>query len=211
MRLFLSSFRLSEAPQELSGLIGPGAQTAVVLNALDNVPALPRADWMAEEKRSLAALGLPASELDLRQYYAEPAALREALAEVALVWATGGNAFVLRDSLRRSGLDTLLAERLTENSIAYGGYSAGACVTGPTLRGIELVDDVNAVRRPIWDGLGLVDFSLAPHYRSAHREAESIEHVVAYFQAHGLPYRTLRDGQAIVARDGALRVVGRHV
>ena len=110
--------------------------------------------------------------------------------------------------MRRSGLDALLIERLGEDAVAYGGYSAGACVAAPTLRGAELVDDPSAVREPIWDGLGLVDFSIAPHYRSPHPEAEPMERVVAHFEAHAMPYRTLRDGQAIVVNGDTTRLVG---
>ncbi len=208
MRLFLSSFRLNDASRELPELAGAGARTAVVLNALDNVPGFPRADWMEAERRVLLALGLRAFELDLRDCVGRPDALRAALDGVGLVWATGGNVFVLREAMRRSGLDAVLHERLREDTVAYGGYSAGACVAGPTLRGIELVDDVGAVSEPIWDGLRLVEFSIAPHYRSAHPDAELIERVVAYFEAHAMPFRAVRDGEAIVVRDGALQLVG---
>lgn len=52
--------------------------------------------------------------------------------------------------------------------LAPCGYSAGAVVATPTLCGIELVDPPDDVPRgydaPIpWDGMGLVDFSVAPH------------------------------------------------
>ncbi len=123
------------------------------------------------------------------------------------MWITGGNVFVLRDALRRSQLDRLLTDRVGDGSLAYGGCSAGACVSGPTLRGLELVDDVSAVVNPVWDGLGLVDFCIAPHHRSAHPENRAIQQVVEYFRATGLPYRAVRDGQAIVVRDGTCRIV----
>jgi dipeptidase E len=123
------------------------------------------------------------------------------------VWITGGNAFVLREVLRRSQLDRLLTDRVTDGSLAYGGYSAGACMAGPTLRGLELVDDVSAVARPVWDGLGLVDFCIAPHHGSPHPEREAIQQVVDYFLDTGLPHRTLSDGEAIILRDGVPRLV----
>lgn len=75
------------------------------------------------------------------------------------------------------------------------------------LRGLELVDEIGAVPEPVWDGLGFVDFSIAPHYRSDHPEADAIERVVEYFRTNGMPYRTLQDGQAIVVRDGSMRTV----
>jgi dipeptidase E len=115
--------------------------------------------------------------------------------------------FVLREAIRRSGLEDFIGEQLHSEALAYGGYSAGACVAGPTLRGLEMVDDATAVNEPIWRGLGLVDCSIVPHYRSDHPESESIEEVVEYFEAARIPYRPLRDGQALVVNGGTSRVV----
>lgn len=57
------------------------------------------------------------------------------------------------------------------------------------------------------DGLGLIGFSLAPHYGSSHPEAAAIDQVVKYFRAHDMPYRTIGDGEALVVRDAALSLV----
>lgn len=186
MPLYLASFRLTGSERDLARVAGPGGRVAVVLNALDSVPQFPREEWFEDECAALRALGLDPFELDLR----EPLEL----AGVDLVWAVGGNVFVLREAMRRSGLDRVLQA----GEVAYGGYSAGACVAGSTLRGLELVDEVTAVEEPIWDGLGLVDYAIAPHYRSDHPDAERIEAVVKAFAARGIPYRALRDGEAIV-------------
>jgi dipeptidase E len=80
-------------------------------------------------------------------------------------------------------------------------------VCAPTLHGLELVDDVNAVHSPMWDGLGLIDFSLAPQYRAPHPEAAAIDRVVTYFCAHEMPYRTIGDGEALIVRDAALSLL----
>jgi dipeptidase E len=204
MRLFLASSRLTSTAPALSELVGPGARAAVVTNALDNLPGFPRETWVAEERRVLETGGFSTRELDLRCYYADSSTLASNLSQVDLVWATGGNTFVLREALHRSGLDTLIVDRIADDTLVYAGYSAGACVCAPTLRGLELVDDVNAVHSPMWAGLGLIDFSLAPHYGSPHPEAVAIDRVVDYFCAHDMPYRTISDGQALVVRDGAL-------
>jgi dipeptidase E len=188
---------------DLTELAGAGARVAVTANAFDRAGDRPRKSWVEQELRALAAAGLSPFELDLRDYCSQPDGLRRALAAVDMVWATGGNAFVLRDAISRSGLDSLLSECLRDDSLAYGGFSAGACVCAPTLRGIELMDDPRKVRNPVWDGLGLVDFSIVPHYGTADAQGKSADRVVAYFRAHGMSYRTLRDGQAIIVRDGS--------
>ncbi|MFF5209060.1 Type 1 glutamine amidotransferase-like domain-containing protein [Streptosporangium sp. NPDC000396] len=85
----------------------------------------------------------------------------------------------------------------------YAGYSAGCCVLAPSLRGLELVDDPGAVRElygadPLWDGLGLLEYAIVPHYRSEHPESEAVELVAAHYRTENVRHRTLRDGQAIV-------------
>ena len=96
----------------------------------------------------------------------------------------------------------------------WSGFSAGAVVAAPTLAGIDLVDDPNVVpdgyegTELVWDGLNFVSYSIAPHYRSDHPESGIIDDVVARFERDGMPYRALRDGEAIVIRGGDEQVVG---
>jgi dipeptidase E len=70
-------------------------------------------------------------------------------------------------------------------------------VCGPTLRGLELVDEPPRGLDPIWDGLRLVDFAIVPHYRSDPPLGPEIDRAVAFWEAARTPYRTLRDGETI--------------
>ena len=118
-----------------------------------------------------------------------------------MVWVRGGNTFLLKSIFEQSGFDTVIFDLLNQDKIVYGGYSAGIVILTPTLKGIELVDDLSLVPDKYtfrWDGLGILPFSIAPHYRSDHPESEAIESVVEYFEKNNMPYKTLRDGQVIV-------------
>ncbi len=88
VRLFLSSFRVSEEVPELVEFAGQGARVAVTANALDNLPEFPRQRWMEEERTLLGRSGLCCVDLDLRAYYGEPEAPRSPLAAVDMIWAT---------------------------------------------------------------------------------------------------------------------------
>ena len=209
MRYFLSSFRIGDRVQALVEMAGPGARVAVVSNALDFIPRAAReayARTVYDQLAVFADLGMTARDLDLRDYFERADTLAADLAGVDLVWATGGNSFLLRRAMRESGLDDILLRRLAEDSLVYGGYSAGACVAGPTLRGIEMMDEPEQVQsvyglEPIWEGLGLVDFAIVPHFESEHAEAEAAALTAAAMTATGQPHRTLRDGEAIVRWD----------
>lgn len=176
------------------------------MNAGDIYGDTKRPDYLEKEVAKMRAIGLEAEELDLRDYFEDNTGLEDRLKHYGLLWAMGGNSFVLRRAMRLSGFDKLVGGFVNDNSLVYGGFSAGAVVATKTLRGIELVDDPNSVpedypQNVVWEGLGFVDFSIAPHYRSDHPESESIEKVVEYFQTNNMPYKALRDGEALVVRD----------
>ncbi len=216
MRLYLSSYRTQDTAGDLLDLAGGPCRAVVISNALDMIPLAERQAYARKIHDPVVELrdaGLDAVDLDLRDYFANPAALERDLADVGLVWAVGGNAFLLRRALRQSGLDVLLARRLADDSLAYGGWSAGACVAGSTLRGVHLMDEPELITpsydpEVIWDGMGLTPFAIVPHFASDHAEAQAADLAAAYMAAGAIPHRTLRDGQAILRRGDQIQLVG---
>ena len=167
---------MGDRPQELRELVRPGRRAAVIANAVDYKDSRERKESVTVEVDNLAQLGFEAEELDLRKYFGSSRALGRAISQFDLIWARGGNVFVLRRAFKMSGLDDLLKRVLKEDAVAYGGYSAGIGVLTPSLHGIELVDDPDQVpdgyvAEVIWDGLGLLPYAIAPHYRSNHPES----------------------------------------
>jgi dipeptidase E len=206
MHLYLSSYRFGDEPRRLRALAGDGQRAAVIANALDYSTDLARKNaGTVREIEGLADLGFDARELDLRCYFDTPSALHDALAGVALIWVVGGNAFLLRRAFEQSGLAGYLQGRREDDSLVYGGYSAGAIVVTPTLRGIDLIDPPDVVAdgydpRVLWDGLALFPHCIAPHYDSEHPESPLIDSLVDYFVASELSFVALRDGEVIVTR-----------
>ena len=206
MRLYLSSYRLGDSAGALLALVGNGARAAIVSNALDYVPAATRAAYRAEISDPIAdfaALGIYAQDLDLKEYFGDPDRLENALRGVDLVWAMGGNSFILRRAMAQSGFDTVITELLARDAIVYGGFSAGAVVASPSLNGIELMDDPNEIPAGydpavVWDGLGLVDYAIVPHFDSPHPESVAARAVVNQHARRKTPFRALRDGEVIV-------------
>lgn len=216
MRLYLASSRLGDTFPELLRLAGQGARVAVVSNALDAISQESRAAYARTVFDPVAHFrenGLQAHDLDLRLYFGRGAALAEVLVKVDLVWAVGGNAFLLRRAMRQSGFDAIVPGLVWANQLMYGGWSAGACVAGPTLRGLERMDDPAELAdgyapETVWEGLGLIDGALVPHYGSDHPEARAAAVAATWMRDHGVPHRTLRDGDVLIqnGEDLELRV-----
>lgn len=213
MRLYLSSFRLGARPERLVDLVRRRAgatDVAVIANALDGDgdPGR-RRQALAAETAALQTLGLSPYEVDLRDYAGRSAALDRDLRACAALWVRGGNAFTLLQTMRACGADAVIARLIHEDALVYAGYSAGGCVLAPSLRGLELCDDPDEVRRayrvePPFDALGILDRAFVPHLDSpGHPETELLSLVAESYRRDGVPFWGLRDGQVLLV-DGPL-------
>lgn len=207
MRLYLSSFRMGDRFEELLSAVGPGGRVAVVSNAVDNIAPEARNAYARKVYDPLAVFrdhGLEAFDLDLRLTFGRPKATAESLSGVRLVWAVGGNTFLLRRAMFDSGLDDLIRRGVEAGDLIYGGWSAGAVVAAADISGIEGMDapdEVAAVygKPVIRRGLGLFDELIVPHFQSDHPEAAAALQTHLDLTARGVPHRTLRDGEVIIA------------
>lgn len=213
MKLYLSSYHFGNRPERLAELVGPNKTAAIIMNASDAYGNAQRPKYLAGFSSELAKLGIAGEELDLRDYFGRPAELAKLLAGFGLLWVSGGNTFILRRAMRESGLDVLLPKFLRDTDLVYGGFSAGACVLSPSLRGIHLADDPEKVpdgysSTPIWEGVSVVDFYVVPHYRSEHPESAAMENVVDYLVQEKKRYFLLHDGEALVVEGEKIEKVG---
>ena len=212
-RLYLSSYHLGNKPEELLRLVGENKKTALIINSSDWGTDENRRNQLEKQEANLKSIGLNPEEIDLRNYFGKPDELKKKLSEFGLVWLKGGNVFVLKRAIEQSGFDTIIKELLAGDKLVYGGFSAGAVVAGPTLKGIEIVDDAEVVPEGYkpefsWEGLNLVSYSIAPHHKSEHPESAAMDKVIEHFEENNMPYKGLRDGEAIVVEGGTERVVG---
>jgi len=204
MKMYLSSFRLGDHFEQLTDLIGPNKKVAVIANSIDfGSDPERRKDGVQREIDDLTKLGLQAEELDLRNYFGKSEDLEKKLSEYGTLWVRGGNTFILRKAFKESGFDKWLIGQKDNKELVYAGYSAGVCILSPTLKGLETVDDPNApaegyTKEVIWDGLGLIDFAFAPHYKSDHPETKLVDKEVEYYTKNGISFRALHDGEVII-------------
>jgi dipeptidase E len=208
--MYLSSYRLGNDPSVLRRP-GQDGRAGIILNALD-VYGETRVQNLGREVADLELLGYAPEEIDLRDYVADRDGLAERFADLDLLWVVGGNTFGLARAMTRSCFREALLPAMAIG-LVYAGYSAGACVTTPDLQGIHLMDDPGCLSDDSGPSvptttLGLLPFRIVPHWRSDHPESALSDRAAAYLDQQELPYRTLRDGEALVVReDGTVEVV----
>ena len=183
MRLYLSSYQVGNKPEELANLIGTNKRAAVIVNASDASNVAERGAELEEQMHNLFGLGFEPEEVDLRHFFDRAGELRNSIQKYGLVWVKGGNVFVLKRAFEQSGFDNVIRSLLETDSIVYGGYSAGACVMAPTLAGLDLCDDPmitpDGYRSDFsWNGMGILNYSILPHYESNHTESLLVDKIV---------------------------------
>lgn len=207
MRLYLSSMGVGDHPERLVEVLGAGARVGVVLNAVDDRPdAETQMAWEVEHDE-LDHLGLRPERLDLRTDTDV-----ERLRTIDALWVRGGNTFVLRAAMARSGADAVIIRRIVDSSLAYAGYSAGAAVLCPDLSPIAEIDDPRAAGPdPLMTGLGILDRPLIPHVgTTAFDEGRLCTSLHERLTSDGVAHHALRDGDALATAAGRLIPVPRR-
>lgn len=204
MKLYLSSIRIP-VPDELLRLLGKpltDVSVALIPNAKDYYSERARNFKVDDLVVYMGQLGFKVTVIDLRGY-SDGTVLKQKLAAYDLVWAMGGNTFVLRYEMKRSGFDEAI-RFLLEEGIVYGGDSAGALVAGLSLAGIESADEPEFAEELIKDGIGLVPFHILPHVDNP----EFADVLPAFRALHeGKNIIELKDSQAVIFEDNVHRVV----
>jgi dipeptidase E len=200
MRLFLSSNRFGAYPDRLVKLFGEVEGIAVITNAKDYKTKPERGESVGEVLDFLTNLNYKPVEIDLRKYFEKPYELKKEIDKYSNIWMAGGNTFVLRKALSYSGGDKILINKIKKGELTYGGESAGAVLVTPGFRGVGLVDDPTIIPKSykakvIQEGLGLTDYYIVPHYKSA---MTGIEGMIEALEELSLPYKTLTDEQVII-------------
>ncbi len=196
MKLYLSSYRIP-TPDELFALLPKPpmeCRVAIIPNGKDDKLPQERAKSLDELIYDLAKYGFGTSVIDLRDYD-DPAPLKEDLQSYEMIWAAGGNCFILRSEMRMSGFEAILPE-LLDNGVVYAGESAGAIIAGTSLEEAAIADDPDVADVYITEGLCLIDKIVVPHADSP----DYVEYINHVKKLHGDDPRVvyLRDDQALL-------------
>lgn len=205
MKYYLSSYKFGNQIEALKRLIPPNNKIGHINNSRDWVGADPaRANQHQQtEIAELNEIGFQAEPLDLKAYFHRTEALQHKLESLGGLWVSGGNTFVLRMAMRLSGFDEIFEALRNREDFLYAGYSAGICILSDSLQSIDMVDDPHnfpyeGIDKPIYEGLGVFNYSFMPHYDSDHPEAMDVAKEVQRCIDNKWLFKALRDGDVII-------------
>ena len=206
MKLYLSSYKFGNYTEELVKLCPGNKKAGIIMDAVDWGDPERVVKSLKDQMDILKSLGFNPEQIDLRNYFDKSEDLKKHLADFGLVWVYGGNTFVLKRAYEQSGFDKIIKEILLKDEIVYAGFSAGIVLLSKSMKGLEIVDDPKIVPEGYkadfsWDGLGILDYNIAVHYKSNHPESESMDKEIEYYKENNIPYQTLKDGEVIVIND----------
>ncbi|ETB63645.1 TPA: hypothetical protein DIC38_03400 [Candidatus Nomurabacteria bacterium] len=204
MRLYLSSYKFGNYTEELVKLSSDNKRVGVIMNAVDWSDDKERvAKSLNDQMDVLKSLGFEPEQIDLRNYFEKLDELKKHLDGFGMVWVYGGNTFVLKRAYEQSGFGEIIKDMVLKDEIVYAGFSAGVVILSKSMKGLEIVDDPSIVPEGYksdfsWDGLGILDYHVAVHYKSDHPESTNIDKEIEYCEKNNIPYKTLSDGEVIV-------------
>ena len=203
MILYLSSNKLGNKTDFLKDWIENNSKKIVLItNARDaKIQNNEEKEKLNKNIEMLKEIGFEVNILDLKEYFGNNELLNKELKKYNSFCVIGGNVFVLRQAMKLSGFDQYLINNRDNNKLLYIGYSAGSCVLTKNLDGFQLVDEpINPYNDEniIYEGVGLLDYCIVPHYKSNHKESALIDDVVQYMQEKRIKYKALSDGDVII-------------
>ncbi len=202
MKLFLSSLSISEEQkQDFINLVDkPLHEISFVLieNAADPYEEKYKG-FVLETRQHLESFSMNLKRLDLAQYIKKPVELFDALKDSDVIWVGGGNTYYLRWLMKETGFDTIV-HKLLSTGIVYGGGSAGAIVAQKTLKYYDLIDDPQLAPVAMYEGLGLTNIILVPHWNTEGIQP-TLQEIKDLYNNDGLEVVTIEDGQALVVND----------
>ena len=89
--------------------------------------------------------------------------MSQELQKFDVIWIGGGNVYYLRWIFKASGADEIIPH-LTAQGKTYAGWSAGAVITGPSIKYFDKMgDDPTDAPEQIFTGLHLMNEIIIPH------------------------------------------------
>ena len=154
------------------------------------------------DRQALKTLGFQLCDVDIKDKNEET--LLGELNDVDVLFVSGGNTYYLLEKTMQSGFDKIVKQLVTKG-VVYIGSSAGAVLACPTIEHIEDMDDRSLAQLTSFEGLGLVDTLILPHYGEAKYESKFKAITNKWQSKHEMTL--LNNKQALVVNNNQSKIV----
>ncbi len=121
--------------------------------------------WRDDDRNALVKAGFDVTDYTFTGK--TTTAIEQTLKQFDVICMEGGNTFFLLEQIQKSGCAEVIRQ-LVKNGMPYIGSSAGSIVAGPDIYPLRRLDDYDISHMSSFEGLGLVDFVVFPHWGSDH-------------------------------------------
>ncbi|HZZ98370.1 MAG TPA: Type 1 glutamine amidotransferase-like domain-containing protein [Candidatus Saccharimonadia bacterium] len=164
MHLFLTS-SVHQVADKVAADIGvsvKGMRLAFILTASE----VEKGDkqWIEDDRNALNTAGFVTTNYTFTGKTTEQ--IEKDLSGFAALYMEGGNTFYLLQVMQQTGAFTVV-QKLVRAGKLYIGTSAGSIIAGPDIEPTKKLDSMDAAPNlKNFEGLGLVDFVVLPHWGS---------------------------------------------
>lgn len=160
--------------------------------------------WLEEERKSVKSLGYECLDFTFKGKSRRD--VESVLEKVQAMYVCGGNTFYLLQEIQKCDCEDLLKQFINSGKV-YLGTSAGSQIVGPSIQPIYSDEVDKAPGLKSFEGLGLVDVVVFPHWGSEHFRKIYLQSRMKQAYADRFSILILSDFQYVWVRDGWIKVV----
>ena len=164
--------------------------------------------FIDEDRRLLREAGVKFQEFDLKDIDGQNAneTFSKLFEKLDVLIVGGGNVFYLLQESLHTGFDTWV-KKLVDKGVWYVGGSAGAVIAGSTIESLAAMDDpMKAPQLKTYNGFGLVDFVIIPHFQNKHFK-KSADEAVTICEGKNLSYKVITNEESILIEGETKKIV----
>lgn len=162
-------------------------------------------DWLDNDRNGLIKAGF-----DLFEYTITNKTVRDFqndLQNADIIHVNGGNTFYLLLQARKSGFDKWIKQAVINGKI-YTGSSAGSIIASPNIEVLRILETkIYEKQLKAYDGFGLVDFIIFPHWGSKNFKNSYLNHRVDFAYKPENKIILLNDRQYVKVENDMYRIV----
>lgn len=204
MKKLLLASQAENVINQLITLLPKSPEATRVLYVTTAAKVYDNKPWLEADRKGWIDNGFELVEYDISGKSQNE--IESAIEDIDIIYVTGGNSFYLLQETRKSGFDNVLIAWANSGKW-YAGGSAGAVLVGPTIEPFKRLDDSSiASELDSYDGIGLVDFVVFPHY-GVEKYLKLQQEIEDEWQNSNIIFMPLSNNQAVIIEGDMHRII----